>query len=174
MRALMTKRQLAGALPLAGIVLASTVGASIFALQLVQYVVMPDELTYQKQAIEFAHGNLPTPGDFWFNSWALLRPLTMAPFFRWMSVTHAFDAAHVTGALIMASAAWPAYLLTRRATTSRAAALFVGALTVAIPWLGMSATLMLEPIAYPAFIWAVLAMVNAIARPGWRADGLLL
>jgi hypothetical protein len=98
----------------------------------------------------------------------------MAPFFRWLSVTHAFNVAHVTGALIMASAAWPAYLLARRATTSRTAALFVAALTVAIPWLGMSATLMLEPIAYPAFCWAVLAMVNAIARPGWRADGLLL
>ena len=80
-------------------------GADGFALQLVQYVVMPDELTYQKQALEFAHGTVPTPSDFWFNSWALLRPLTMAPFFRWLSVTHAFDAVHVTGALIMASAA---------------------------------------------------------------------
>jgi hypothetical protein len=162
------------ALPVAGIILAAAIAASVFALTLVQYVVMPDELTYEKQSLEFAHGNILLPGDFWFSSWALLRPMLTSPFFRWLSLPHAFDAAHVTGALIMASAAWPAYLLARRATAWRPAALMVAAMSVAIPWLGMSATLMLEPVAYPAFLWAVLAMTNAVARPSWRADILFV
>lgn len=174
MSTLRVRSRLVDALPLIGIIAVAATAASIFALGLVQYVVMPDELTYSKESVAIAHGNLPTPGDFWFNSWALLRPLLMAPFYRWMSTPSAFDAAHVTGAIIMASTAWPAYPLTRRVTTWRPAALLVAASTVAIPWLAMSGTLMLEPIAYPAFTWAVLAMTDAVARPSPRSDLLLI
>src|SRR3954466_3682585 len=103
------------ALPVGGIVLVATIAASLFALQLSQYVIMPDELGYVKQAVVLSHGDLPTPGTFWFNSWALLHSLMLAPLYRFASTTTAWDAAHVLGAFVMASAAIPAYLLTRQA-----------------------------------------------------------
>src|SRR4051794_1370025 len=99
------------ALPVAAIVLIAAAAATVFALQLSEFVIMPDELGYVKQAIVLSHGNVPTPGNFWFNSWALLHSLILAPLYRAGSTTTAFDAGHVIGAFLMASSAIPAYLL---------------------------------------------------------------
>jgi hypothetical protein len=153
--------------------LAAATAAAVFALGLVEFVVMPDELGYVKQAVELAHGHVVTPGELWFNSWALLRPLTLAPFYRLLATPQAFDAAHVAGAVLMAGTAVPAYLLARRVLAWRPAAYLVAAASVAVPWLAMAGTMMTEAVAYPAFTWALLAMTVGVARGGWRADALV-
>lgn len=159
---------------LALIVIAVAIPVALFGLSLVGFVVMPDELGYVKQAIAFGRGEPQTPGDFWFNSWAQLNPLLLAPFYKLFSTTTAFDLAHVMNAFLMASAAIPVWLLARRVLPWRPAALLVAALSVSIPWVGMAGTLMTEPVAYLASCWATLAMVNAVARPGGRSDLLAL
>lgn len=156
------------------IVLVGAVAASVFALQLVEYVIMPDELSYLKQGIQLSHGELPHPGAIWFTSWALLRPLTIAPAYKLFATPTAFDVAHITGAVLMASTAIPAYLLARRVTRHGIASLVVAALSVFVPWLCMAGSMMSEVVAYPAFTWATLAMVHAIETPGWRSDALFV
>lgn len=161
------------ALPVAGIVVVAGAAAAVFALQLSEFVIMPDELGYVKQAIVLSHGAVPTPGSFWFNSWALLHSLMLAPFYRVAATTTAWDAGRVVGAFVMASAAIPAYLLTRQALRSHGAALLVAALSVAVPWMAMAGTVMTEVVAYPAFVWVCLAMLYGIRRPGLRGDVLV-
>src|SRR4051794_8018540 len=176
MRSLSTRPSRAAlleALPVAAIVLVATIAASLFALQLSQYVVMPDELGYVKQAVVLSHGELPTPGSFWFNSWALLHSALLAPLYRFASTTTAFDAGHVLGALLVSSTAIPVYLIARRVLAWRPGALLAAALSVATPWLAMAGTMMTEVVAYPAFAWACLAMLNGISRPGLRGDLLV-
>ena len=170
MRPFGTKSQRWEALPLLAIVLVAAVAASLFALELSEFTIMPDELGYMKQAVELSHANVPTPGSFWFNSWALLHSLILAPLYRFTSTTTAFDVGHVIGAVLMASTAIPAYLLARRVLAWRPGALIVAALTVAVPWIAMSGTLMTEVVAYPVFAWACLAMLDGVSRPGLRGD----
>src|SRR3954453_11055501 len=176
MRSLSTRPSRAAlleALPVAAIVLVATIAASLFALQPSQYVVMPDELGYVKQAVVLSHGELPTPGSFWFKSWALLHSALLAPLYRFASTTTAFDAGHVLGALLISSTAIPVYLIARRVLVWRPGGLLAAALSVAVPWLAMSGTMMTEVVAYPAFVWTCLAMLNGISRPGLRGDLLV-
>jgi hypothetical protein len=80
---------------------------------------------------------------------------------------------------LLASAAWPAYLLAHSVTGSRAAGAVAALLTAFMPWLVMSTTLLTENAAFPAFVWAVFLCQRAIAGPSTRNDvvalvGLLL
>jgi hypothetical protein len=162
------------ALTLFGIVAAGAIPAILLALSLTEFVVMPDELGYVKQATQLGRAELMLPSDLWFNSWSLLHPLLLAPFYHWFSSTSAFDLGHAAGAIVMASTAIPVYLLARRVLPSQLVAYLVALLSVAVPWLGMSGTMMTEVVAYPAFAWTVLASVHAAANPGPRSDLLLL
>lgn len=156
------------------IVLGVALPVIVFALSIVEFFVMPDELGYVKQAVMLGRGEPQTPGDFWFNSWSQLAPLLYAPVYRAFQTTTAFDLAHVLNAVAFASAAIPVWLLARRVLRWPPAALLVAAASVAIPWAGMAGTLMTEPVAYAASAWALLAMVHAVARPGPRSDVVAL
>ena len=48
------------------------------------------------------------------------------------------------------------------------------ALSVCIPWIALSSFLMTEVVAYPAFVWAVLALQYAVVSPRARNDVLLV
>src|SRR4051812_907891 len=123
------------ALALLGIVAAGAIPAILLALSLTEFVVMPDELGYVKQATQFGRAELVLPGDLWFNSWSLLPPLLLAPFYHWLSSTSAFDLGHAAGAIVMATTAIPVYLLARRVLSSQLVAYLVALLSVAVPWL---------------------------------------
>jgi hypothetical protein len=86
----------------------------------------------------------------------------------------AFLWGHRLNALIMASTAIPAYLLTRELVDSRLAGYLVAALSVAIPWMTLSMSFMSEVAAYPAFVWAMLAMQRALAKPSDGRDVVAL
>src|SRR5207253_2637213 len=65
-------------------------------------------------------------------------------------------------------------LLARRVTRRNDLALLAGALAVCIPWIIYSSMLMTEVAAYPAFLWALLAMQCAVATPSARTDVVAL
>jgi hypothetical protein len=146
-----------------------------YALSLVEYFVMPDELGYVKQASHLASTWQPsTPGDMWFNSYAQLWSLLIAPAYGLLATPAAFDAAHLLGAAAFASAAIPAYLLAGRVIEAPIGRLLAAALTVTVPWLAFAGSLMTETLGYPLFVWALLACCVAIERPSLARDAIAL
>jgi hypothetical protein len=152
-----------------------------FSLQASNWAVMTDELQSSKLATSIAETLSPQPrihGVF-YHALSQLYPLLISPFFGLFAVPAAFKATHALNAVLLASAAWPAGLLAHRVTRSWPAAYLASALTAFVPWLVLAATLLTENAAYPFFVWSVLFMHQALARPSVRADagallGLLL
>ena len=135
--------------------------------------VMTDEMLYAKLATSMAETGSPLPRIHETSAavYNLLYPLLLAPLYAALSPPQAFRAAHVLNAFVMASAAFPAYLLARE-VLSRGWSFLVAALSILVPWMLITSALMTESVAYPAFLWAVLGLQNAVARPSRRADGL--
>ena len=73
---------------------------------------------------------------------------------------------------VMVSAAFPAYLLARRALSNRSA-LVVAALTVVVPWMVYSRFVMTEAAFYPIFLGFVLVLVRALERPSMQRQLVL-
>lgn len=159
--------------PLVAIVVAGAAWTIWFVLQCTQYFIQPDELEYVKQSRLIAQELRPLlPSDSYFNSWSQLQPLLLAPVWAIRDTNLAHQIMGVVNALIMVSAAIPAYLITRRVVARPAAAYLVALLTVGIPWIAAAATMMTEVAAYPAFLWGVLAVQHAVARPSTRGDAI--
>lgn len=136
---------------------------------------MTDELLYAKLATAIAETRSPLPEIHGasisvFNQ---LYPLLIAPFYGTLSPPDAFRTAHVLNAAVMASAVFPAYLLGRQ-VLSRPWSFAVAGLTVLVPWMVITGFLMTEVAAYPAFLWAILALQRAIAAPSVRGDVLAI
>jgi len=133
--------------------------------------VMTDELLYVRLALSAAtrHSPLPVVHGEVVGTINQLYPLLLSPFYATLSDPTAFRAAHFLNAPLMASAAIPAYLLARR-LVDRWAALAVALLSVVVVWMVLTGFLLTEVVAYPAFLWAVLGIDNALRRGTWRAD----
>jgi hypothetical protein len=160
----------------AAIALAGAVFAAIWALRMPGWGVMTDELLYVKLALNSAGSLTPSPavhGES-YSQLTPVYPLVLAPLYGLLSAPAAFALAHALNAVLMGSAAIPAFLLAREAGAKRFGAYLAAALTVAAPWTVYSYFLMTEALAYPVFVWAVLACVRAVARPSWRADVVVL
>jgi len=138
----------------------------------ITWAVMTDELQTTKLATSIAETGSPVPyihGKY-YAALSQLYPLLIAPFYALLTAPAAATAAHVLNGFLLASAAWPAYLLARSVTRSRAAATVAALLTAFTPWLVLSATLLTENAAYPAFVWAVYLCHRAIADPSAKRD----
>ena len=135
-----------------------------------------DELRYERLAISIArtHSLVPRIHGVNVESYSQLYPLLIAPFFRHGSVPHNVETVHLANAWIMSSACIPAYLLARRVTGRRWAAYLTAVLTVAMPWIVLSAMMMTEVASYPASVWALLAIQRATVSPSRRNDLLAL
>lgn len=141
-----------------------------------EWFVMTDELQNAKLAVGMATTFSPVPrihGEY-FGALSVLYPLVTAPFYGVLAMPDAFRAVHFLNAALMASAAVPAYLLTRAIVSSPAAARLVAALTVLVPWAAMALMLMTESAAYPAFLWALLAFHRAAVAPSPGRDAVAL
>ncbi|CAN5334061.1 hypothetical protein BH18ACT12_BH18ACT12_04360 [soil metagenome] len=137
---------------------------------------MTDELLYERLAISIVHLGSPLPyihGELIGNV-NQLYPLLLAPLFHETLVPSALHDAHVLNAFVMSSASIPAFLLARRVTQSPPLSYFVAALSVLIPWIALSSFLMTEVVAYPVFLWTVLALQHAAVAPRARNDVLLV
>lgn len=163
-------------LPAVGLWLA--LGAALAAItgRIVDWFLMTDELLYERLAISIAHGRSPLPRVHGESVSVLsqLYPLLIAPVYRHGYVPQALHDAHVLNAFVMASASIPAFLLARRITGRLLASYLVAALTVCVPWIVYSGFLLTEVAAYPAFLWALLALQRATAAPRPRNDLLAL
>jgi hypothetical protein len=162
------------ALPL--IVLTAAGFAAYYALDVDEWRVMSDEVLYLRLALFFGDTLSPVPEvrGVRMDTYSLLYPILIAPVMEAFDVPTAIRIAHGLNALLFASAAIPAYLLTRWVLASRAAALAVAALTVFVPWLSFSFSLLTEVVAYPAIIWAVYGIARTVAAPSARADAFAL
>jgi hypothetical protein len=137
--------------------------------------VMTDELQYVKLSLSIAGHWSPLPelhGQL-VGSLNQLYPLLLAPLTGTLDAPTAFRAAHFLNAPLMASAAIPAYLLARR-LVDRPAALAVALLSIVLVWMTLTGFLLTEVVAYPAFLWAILAIQRAVEAPSSRRDLLAL
>ncbi len=157
---------------LIGIVVGAAGLAAYYAVRATHWAVMTDELQTSKLATSIAETFSPLPrihGQL-YGATSQLYPLLIAPFFGFFSAPGAVVAAHALNAVLLASAALPAYLLAFAVTRSRAAGLVAAALTAFVPWLVLASTLLTENAAYPAFVWAVLLMHRTLSAPTFGRD----
>ena len=94
-----------------------------------------------------------------------LAPLLTSPFWLAHDVAVAYRLSQALASIAFASSAFAAYALARRVGIDARGACIVGILTLLVPSGAFTATLLTEPYAYPLFLLAVLAAVDAIASP---------
>ena len=161
---------------IAALWLALAGGLALLTSQVADWYVMTDELLYERLAISIANLGSPLPqihGELIGNV-NQLYPLLLAPLFHDRLVPPALLDAHVLNAFVMSSASVPTFLLARAVTQSRRLPYLVAALSVCIPWIPLSSMLMTEVVAYPAFVWAVLAVYRAALSPRPRNDVVMV
>jgi len=150
--------------------------AGYYALRSTSWAVMTDELQVVRLAESIAARMSPVPHihGTYYGALAQLYPLLLAPAFGLLGAPAAETAAHALNAVLLPSAAWPAYLLARSVTGSRPAGLAAAALTAFTPWLVLTSTLLTENAAYPAFVWAIYLAHRALSAPSRANDALAL
>ena len=164
------------ALPILAVWAALAACLSALTTRVDDWYVMTDELLYERLAVSIAQGLSPLPrihGEL-VPSFGQLYPLLVSPVFRHGSIPSDLNHAHLLNAWIMSSACIPASYLARRVTERSWAAYVTAVLSVGIPWMLYSSFLLTEVAAYPAFLWALLAIQRALAAPSRRGDLLAL
>jgi hypothetical protein len=79
---------------------------------------------------------------------------------------------HALNSLLFASTAIPVYLIVRGLRLPARWAVLAAVLTVAVPWAVVATSFLTEPVAYPAFAFALWAIWRSVVKPGWRTDAL--
>jgi hypothetical protein len=127
--------------------------------------IMVDELIYSELAKSFAaHGHFLVRGQA-TAAYGIVYPLLISPAWAmFKAIPDAYAAAKAINAIVMSLAAIPAYLLARR-LLSAPLALAAAALTVSVPSMVYTATLMTENAFYPIFLATVLSIVVWLERP---------
>ncbi len=150
---------------LAMIVTGSALLRIVLARRMVAPWIMVDELIYSELAKSFAlHGQFLVR-DVASNGYGFVYPVLIAPAFRlFSSVPQAYTAAKDLNSVLMSLAAVPAYLLARRVVRP-SLGLVAAALTVAVPSLVYTGTLMTENVFYPLFMTCALLLVLVLERP---------
>ncbi len=163
-------------LELATVALWIVLGTGLAAVtsRVVDWYVMTDELLYERLGISIAqlHSPLPRVHDELVANVNQLYPILLAPVFNGKLVPAALHDAHVLNAFLMSSVTIPAFLLARRVTQRRSLSYLVAALSVCVPWIALSSFLLTEVVAYPVFLWAVLALQRTAVSPRPRNDVL--
>jgi hypothetical protein len=142
--------------------------------QVADWFVMTDELLYERLAlsIDRLHSPIPHVHGVVVSNLNQLYPLVLSPVFATGTVADGLHRAHVLNAFVITSAAVPAYLLALRVTRNAWASTLAAALTVVAPWLVLASFVLTGAVAYPAFLWALLAFHVAITAPARRHDAL--
>jgi hypothetical protein len=149
---------------LGAILVGSIVFRALLARRMVAPWIMVDELIYSELAKSFAaHGAFAVRGVA-SHGYGFVYPVLIAPAFRIASITSAYGAAKAINSVVMSLAAVPAYFLARRVARP-ALALLVALLTVAVPSMVYTGTLMTENAFYPLFLTCALVLVLVLERP---------
>lgn len=124
-----------------------------------------DELIYSELAKSFAERGELAVRDVASNGYGFVYPALISPaYLVFDNVAHAYAAAKAINAVLMSLAAIPAYLLGRR-LLGQWASLAAAALSVALPSLAYTGTIMTENAFYPLFLLCVLSIVAMLEHP---------
>lgn len=155
------------------VALSTAVWSAIGATMAAPWVV-PDEIIYSDLAKSIAAGHLPAIRGVTTFGYGVGYPLLIAPAWALTASTHvAYAVALGLNALLMSSAAVPSYLLARR-FVSHGTALLVASLSVLVPAMGFTSMILTENAYYPAFLFALLAIVRAVEKPTSKRQALAL
>ena len=159
---------------LAAIVLGSFALRASLSRHMLAPFIMTDELTYSElgrslaAAGSFGIRDVPTSG------YGLLYPVLIAPAYALFdSLPEAHGAVKAINAVLMSSAAIPAFFLALRVLRP-GLSLFAALLAVALPSLAYTGTVMTENAFYPAFLLVAWALVRMLERPTRAAQLLAL
>jgi hypothetical protein len=150
---------------LAAIVVGSFALRALLGRQLVAPFIMVDEIIWSEVARGIADAGEPLLRDEPDPGYSPVYPLLISPVYAlFEGLPDAYAAVKVVNAFVMSLAAVPAYFLARR-VASRGLALLAALLTVAIPSLAYTGTVMTENVFYPLFLLFVLVLVLVLERP---------
>ena len=150
---------------LTGIVAVSTLVRFLVARHVVAPWIMEDEIIYSELGKSFAAtGHFlvrGSPSGFY----GVVYPILIAPAFRiFPSIPSAYEAVKAINSLLMSLTAVPVYFLARR-VLPKAHSVAVATLSIAIPSMAYTSTLMTENAFYPAFALVALGLVLMLERP---------
>ncbi len=150
---------------LAAIVAASTLLRAILARDLVAPFIMVDEIIWSEVARGIADAGEPLLRDAPDPGYSIVYPLLISPVYALTDgLVDAYAGVKTLNALVMSLASVPAFFLARRVVRDGLALL--GALmTVAIPSMAYTGTVMTENAFYPLFLVVALALVLVLERP---------
>jgi Dolichyl-phosphate-mannose-protein mannosyltransferase len=159
---------------LALLILVSFLVRANLARGMVAPFIMVDELVYSELAKSLAEEGSFLVRGVHSAGYSLVYPLLISPAYALFdNLTHAYAAVKTINALVMSLAAVPAYLLARRVVSEPYALLGAG-LSLALPSLVYTGTVMSENAFYPVFLAAALLLVLVLEEPTWgRQVGLL-
>jgi hypothetical protein len=142
--------------------------------RVVDWFVMTDELLYERLAFSVARTGSPLPAVHGMRvpEANQLYPILLGAVSGDALVPDWLVRAHTVNAILMTSAAIPAYLVGRRLLGGHLGPYAAAALTVLVPWLVLSSFVLSEATAYPAFLWAVYLLQRTVEEPSSGADAL--
>jgi 4-amino-4-deoxy-L-arabinose transferase-like glycosyltransferase len=126
---------------------------------------MVDELIWSEVARGLADAREPLLRDQPDPGYSILYPLLISPVYAlFESLPDAYAGVKALNAVVMSLAAVPAYFLARRVLRD-GLALLAALLSVALPSLAYTGTVMTESVFYPLFLVVVLVLILVLERP---------
>ena len=127
--------------------------------------IMVDELIYSELGRSFAADGAFQVRDAPAAGFSLVYPILISPAYLFVDeLPNAYAVVKTLNAAFMSLAAIPAYLLARR-MLAPPLSLVAAALTVAVPSMAYTGTVMTENVFYPLFLTAALALVLVLEKP---------
>ena len=164
-----------GVVPEIALFVVSAVALAALCSRVSDWAVMTDELLYERLALSFVDGAfLPTLHGGHADVYAVLYPFLLMPAFALVELPDAIRVVHGLNGVLFASVAIPTWLLARELALSRFAAAAAALFAVALPWTVIGGFVMTESAAYPAALWALLAIHRAVVLPSPRRDVVAL
>ena len=159
---------------LAGIVAASFVLRAWLARGMLAPFIMVDELIYSELSRSIAADGALRVRDVPAGGFSLVYPVLISPAYALFDeLPDAYAAVKTLNALYMSLAALPAYFLARR-VLGPPLSLLAALLTVAVPSLVYTGTVMTENVFYPLFLTVALTLVLVLERPTLPRQAALL
>lgn len=158
------------------IVAIAAAGGALIVAKARNWAVMTDELLYTGMARSIAHTILPLPrvrGEY-IPVNQVLYPTLIAPIVGTLSMPAGYSWIAALNGAVFATAAVPAYMLTKLVTDSRAAARWVAICTVTVPWLAFASKALPDSLAYVAVLWSIYALARTAGDSDHRLRGDLL
>ena len=150
---------------LAALVVVSALFRYALSRRVVAPWIMVDELIYSELAKSFAQTGHFLIRDMHHGAYGAVYPILISPAWRLFgSVPDAYAAAKTIGSVLMSLTAIPVYFLARRVLTPLPS-LAAAVLSVAVPSLMYTGTLMTETVFYPLFACVALSLVLTLERP---------